>query len=225
MSEVSSNSRVSIMHLILVPALISLGVTILRLVGELKNWSSLLFNPEAGGGGALVGIAWLVPIFGIYFGLKLAKLNPDAPGGGRIIAYACLGLVAFTLFVFLARLLQLQTGGQLILLALASLAITAIQFRAWPAFAKALLAYGVAARIPVVLVMLFAILGNWGTHYDAPPPDLPQMGAWARFFWIGLLPQLTFWIAYTVVIGALFGGIAKALLSLVRSQDSKMVEG
>lgn len=73
------------MHLILVPALISLGVTILRLVGELKNWSPLLFNPEAGGGGALVGIAWLVPIFGIYFGLKLAKLNPDAPGGGRMM--------------------------------------------------------------------------------------------------------------------------------------------
>ena len=55
----------SIVRLICVPALITLGVTLLRLIGELQNWSPRLFNREAGGGGALVGIAWLVPIFGI----------------------------------------------------------------------------------------------------------------------------------------------------------------
>src|SRR5258707_14938856 len=73
---------VSIKKLILVPALITLAVTLLRLTGELMHWSKALFNPAAGGGGALVGIAWLVPVFGVYFGLKLAGagLAPAAVG-------------------------------------------------------------------------------------------------------------------------------------------------
>ena len=54
------------------PAVITLAVTLLRLVGELQGWSPLLFNREAGGGGALVGISWLVPVFGAWFGWKLA---------------------------------------------------------------------------------------------------------------------------------------------------------
>ena len=33
----------------------------------------MLFNPSPGGGGALVGITWLVLIFGVYFALKLAS--------------------------------------------------------------------------------------------------------------------------------------------------------
>ncbi len=52
-------------RLILVPAVITLAVTLLRLVGELQQWSSALFNRSAGGGGAIVGIVWLVPVFGI----------------------------------------------------------------------------------------------------------------------------------------------------------------
>jgi len=63
----------SIFRIILVPALITLVVTLLRLVGELQNWSPAFFSREAGGGGALIGIAWLVPIFGVYFALKLSR--------------------------------------------------------------------------------------------------------------------------------------------------------
>src|SRR3990172_9861836 len=37
--------------LILVPAVITLAVTLLRLVGELQGWSEGLFNRSAGGGG------------------------------------------------------------------------------------------------------------------------------------------------------------------------------
>jgi hypothetical protein len=52
--------------LILVPAIITLAVTLLRLAGELLRWSPTFFNREAGGPGAIVGIVWLVPVFGIY---------------------------------------------------------------------------------------------------------------------------------------------------------------
>src|SRR2546428_3303040 len=56
MAETNSDRRVSITRLILVPGLVTLGVTILRLVGELQHWSKTLFNPAPGGGGGLVGI-------------------------------------------------------------------------------------------------------------------------------------------------------------------------
>lgn len=69
-------------------------------------------------------------------------------------------------------------------------------------------AYGFAARVPAVLVMLVAMLGNWGTHYDVAPPDFPEMGALSKWFLIGLLPQLTIWIWFTLVVGGLFGAIA-----------------
>ena len=84
---------------------------------------------------------------------------------------------------------------------------TLVGLRAWPALGRTLLAYGLAARIPVVVVMLLAILGGWGTHYELGPPSFPQMAALPKWFWIGLLPQLTLWIAFTVSIGGLVGGL------------------
>jgi hypothetical protein len=45
------------MQIVVVPAIITLAVTLLRLFGELQHWSPNLFNPVAGGGGALIGIS------------------------------------------------------------------------------------------------------------------------------------------------------------------------
>ena len=61
----------SVWGLIAVPALITLAITILRLVGELQPWPSVLFSRQAGGGGAIVGISWLPIIFGPLFAIKL----------------------------------------------------------------------------------------------------------------------------------------------------------
>jgi hypothetical protein len=52
-------------RLLLVPALITLAVTVVRLVGELMRWNPTFFSREAGGAGAIVGIVWLVPVFGV----------------------------------------------------------------------------------------------------------------------------------------------------------------
>jgi hypothetical protein len=86
----------------------------------------------------------------------------------------------------------------------------AIGILAWPALGRTLLAYGLAARIPVALLMLVAMLGNWGTHYDARP-STPQMSALGWWVAIGLVPQLFFWIWITIVFGALFGIVAAAI--------------
>ena len=93
MAEIPSGNRVPIARLILIPSVITLVVTLLRVVGELRHWSPALFNPSAGGGGALVGITWLVPIFGIYFALKLSDAGEGPVGVGRAIGLAVLGLL------------------------------------------------------------------------------------------------------------------------------------
>jgi hypothetical protein len=82
----------SIWGLIRIPAMITLGVTILRLFGELLHWSPFWFNSEPGGGGALIGIVWLVPIFGIYFALKLKSMG-EMPKIGRTIGFAVIGIL------------------------------------------------------------------------------------------------------------------------------------
>jgi hypothetical protein len=79
MTETGSGKK-SIVQLILVPSLITLGITILRLEGELHHWGSPWFNSSAGGGGAIIGISWLPIVFGPYFALKLAG---SGEGRGR----------------------------------------------------------------------------------------------------------------------------------------------
>jgi hypothetical protein len=199
--------------LILVPAVITLAVTLLRLVGELQGWSPALFSREAGGGGSLVGIAWLVPLFGAWFGWTLGRAGerPDSPWralGFTVLALAILpvsGLVAGKLGI---EPRSLTTLG---IFAVVSIAGLVVAFLAWPALGRVLLAYGLAARIPVVLVMLAAILGNWGTHYDVPPPGVPEMTGLWKWLVIGVLPQMTIWLWFTSVIGGLFGIAAAAL--------------
>ena len=46
-------------------------VTIVRLLAEFGNLPAWLASKESGGGGAVIGIVWLVPIFAVYFATKL----------------------------------------------------------------------------------------------------------------------------------------------------------
>jgi hypothetical protein len=202
------------MHLILWPAVITLGITLLRLTGELQGWSKVLFNPVAGGGGALVGISWLPLVFGPYFAWKLAKDGKGPQGPWKAAGLALLG-IALIIGVFSAvQALKLGIGAVLAAFLL-SLAGAFIPWKSWPELGKLLLAYGFAARVPVVIVMLAAIYGSWGTHYDVlppdPPPDLVAMGPFGRWFFIGFLPQLTIWIAQTTLVGTLLGAVVVAL--------------
>jgi len=211
MANQDSATHVSILRLVLVPGLVTLAVTILRLVGELQHWSKLLFNPAAGGGGALVGIAWLAPLFGIYFAVKLAGAAARPASLGKAIGFTLLGLVVMAgggvlMGLSLAHGYAMLAGGMVLLGAAAVIPLVG-----WPALTKTLLAYGYAARIPVAIVMFFALRGKWGTHYDAPPPNLPEMAFWPKYLLIGLLPQLILWIAFTVIAGSLFGIAAVAL--------------
>jgi hypothetical protein len=201
------------MNLILVPAVISLAITVLRLVGEFQNWSPALFSKEAGGGGAVVGISWLAPVFGIYFALKLSSAGEGPSSVGRPILFSLLGVVIMAAG-FTGALALSQPGqlGAAALVTIASVVALLVQRKPWPSLFRTTLAYGYAARIPVAVLMFFAIMGDWGTHYDVPPtPDFPAMHWVVKWLLIGAIPQLIIWIAFTVITGTLFGSIAVAI--------------
>ncbi len=211
----------NVKRLIMVPALIALAITIVRLVGELAGGSSVLFNREAGGGGALVGIVWLVPIFGVYFAIKLVRQGFGPASAGKGIVLAVAGLVIAGVAIFLAFALtgdpnvSVRLGGAIgfqLGIAIASLVVVLILRKGWPAFFQTMLSYAFASRIPVLVVMLIAMLGDWGTHYELGPPGYPEMGFLTKFILIALFPQMTFWIMFTMVVGTLCGGIAAALV-------------
>ena len=205
-------SRPTTRELVLVPAIITLAVTLLRLAGELQGWAPAFFGRQGGGGGAIVGIVWLVPGFGIYFAIKLGRAGLGPPSVGWAIAYSLLGLLlapAAAGGATAAGVSQLRIIG---LVSLVFLAGAWVACRGWRELGNTLFGYALAARVPVVLVMLAAILGNWGTHYDAAPPDFPAMGPIAKWALIGLFPQLTLWIGFTITVGMLFGSIAAAIV-------------
>lgn len=208
----STINKDTIKNLILVPTLITLAITLLRLTGELMNWAPVLFNKSAGGGGAVIGIAWLVPIFGFYFARQLMKMNDYPAGIGRVFGFSFLGIAVYA--GLLAAALQLSPTN-VWLLAVIGVAAAVIGLfiarKAWPTLFSTLFAYGLAARIPVIIVMLIAIMNNWGTHYDVSPPNFPEMAPFAKWVVIGLIPQLTLWMVFTAAFGSIFGGIAVAM--------------
>jgi hypothetical protein len=83
-------SRLSIPRFVLVPTLFTLGVTVLRLAGELRGWPSPWFDKNSG----IVGINWLLPpIFGFYFAWKLWREGERIDRVDRAFTLGLLGVV------------------------------------------------------------------------------------------------------------------------------------
>jgi hypothetical protein len=210
----ATDSRNSITQLILIPSVITLAVTLLRLVGELQNWPSVLFNREAGGGGSIIGITWLALVFGAYFAVKLARAGDVPASAGRVIVFSVLGLIINFFGGFVGFVMQAAFPGKIAIGLILMVVGGAIPFFAWKSLAKVLLAYGYAARIPVVILMYFAMRGDWKTHYDAVPPNFPtDLSFWAKYVQLAVVPQMLMWIVFTIIMGSLFGGIAIAVVN------------
>ena len=207
------SERLDLRNLILVPAIITLAVSCLRLMGELMGWSETLFGRAAGGGLSLIGIAWLVPIFGIYYGWQLTKMGKPTRSPGKLIGFSLLSFIilAAATRTLMATLASFPTF-MLSLIAGFSIGTMFLLRSSWPELFRTLLFYGFAARVPVILIMFLAIMGNWGTHYDSPPPELEGMHWSLEWVITGLIPQATVWIWYTVVVGGLFAGLAALVL-------------
>jgi hypothetical protein len=200
--------------LVLMPALITLAVTLLRLTGELLHCSERFFSRAAGGAFALVGIVWLVPIFGVLFGLRLVRTGHPPPRTSRAILAGILGVLAVPLLVTVWARLGFPPVAQVLAFCAGYAVVAWFVAKSWPALAKVLFAYGLLARIPVAVIMLIAIFANWGTHYELGRPDLPPLEPpLVKWLVIGLAPQLGLWVSFTVIVGLLCGAIAAAVTS------------
>ena len=213
-------SKPSLGQLVLVPSLLTLGVTLLRLFGELQNWSPSLFSREAGGGGSLIGIVWLIFVFGIYFALRLARAGEEPQSLGRAFGWPLLGFAINTVLFVLAFRLFPSPVVQLGIFFVGSWVAVLVARRGWPEMWRVLLAYGFLARVPVLIVMYLSIFGGWDTHYAKPRPDFPAMGPGGLFFWTALLPQLGIWIYLTVVFGMIMGAATVGIRRLLRRRPA-----
>jgi hypothetical protein len=211
MAETDSG-KTSSAQLILVPALITLAITFLRLEGELHSWGSPWFSTSAGGGGAVVGITWLPIIFGPYFALRLAGSGEGPSSYGKAFGMTIGGLLVMVLSGFIL----VKSGGSVLLAVIGFLLTLVAAFVAragWRSLGSTLIAYAFAARIPVLIVMYFAMRGAWGTHYDAVEARLASAPLWTKFFYDAFLPQMLLWIGYTAVVGSLFGEIIAVIFA------------
>jgi hypothetical protein len=188
----------------------------LRLTGEISRWSEIFFNRTMGG--SLVGIAWLAPLVGIYLAVKLAKAGAGPNSFLSSVGYSVLGVIVLLVFAFAPSVLKIQHGFyDRLLYGWAFFVVSAlVTRRGWPQLFTALAVYGFSARIPVAIIMFFAFRGNWETHYDAVPSDMPALGFIAKYLWLGFVPQLTLWVAYTILAGMLFGTIVSGIARVVR---------
>jgi len=207
----SDKESISISSLIMVPALITLAITILRLIGELQGWSPTFFSTQPGGGYAVVGISWLPIIFGPYFALKLAGAGEGVSGSGKAIGFAFIGLVV----LFLAGLWFGKMESHPTYLALVPMLLMLIAAFipgiGWKRLGNTLLAYAFAARIPVLIVMFMAMRAGWVTHYSRVAPMFANASFVRQYLYEAFVPQMTLWIGWTVTVGALFGTIVAAV--------------
>ncbi|HLW80295.1 MAG TPA: hypothetical protein VKU44_11935 [Terriglobia bacterium] len=205
----------SVTRCILIPSLITLAVTLLRLVGELEQWQRAWFNPDQGGYLSIVGIVWLAPLFGGYFALRLAAAG-ERTTAGRSIVLAAAGCVVFAVgfYLFNAGRIHGMTGV-IVMWVLAALG-AGLAFPAWPALFRILMAYAFAARIPVAIVMLIATWAGWQSHYNAEVAGYSKVETYILY---ALIPQLEWWVAYTIVAGSLLGTTIAAMTGLRRQPE------
>ena len=213
-----------LLRLVSVPAIITLAVTILRLVGEFQHWPEAWFSTGTGGivprgNSWIIGITWLAAVFGVYFAVRLARAGMQPKSFVRALSFATLGIAVFLVYrpfvEFICNLLQISFPHYLIFIWASWLLAGAIQYLAWPELFKALFIYAYAARIPVAAIMLFAMLGNWGTHYDYAGTQIPLYGL-SRYLWLGFFPQLLGWVGFTITLGSVAGIFAILLVKLSR---------
>jgi hypothetical protein len=207
-----TNESASVWKIILVPSLVTLAVTVIRLIGELGRWNEAFFGRKPGGGGAVVGIVWLAFIFAIYFAVKVQN-NGDSPASpGKAIGIALIALVVFIGGEFLVFKGMQSTSSAIMLGGIVAVIASVFIMRiGWPGYWNVLVTYALAARIPVVVIMYLAISGSWGTHYDAVGPEFQNAAFSTKIFQLAIVPQLTFWVAFTTILCGIFGLITAAV--------------
>ncbi|MCC6671384.1 MAG: hypothetical protein IT458_10005 [Planctomycetes bacterium] len=200
-------------RLVLVPALLTLAVTILRLLAEVNGWFPALLGEkgsQAGGGAAILGISWLIPVFGVYFGARLARQGYfPKPAGPAVLRHVLgLGIAIGIMSLLLWRgreVLGVDPSGIAMLIYGVWIVCAILASSGWGRLAGLTFLYALLARLPVVAITYVAVLENWGTHYEKLPPSMSaDLPALTRAHYLAA-SQLGLWVPFTVLAGGLFG--------------------
>jgi len=218
-----------LLSLVLVPALLTLVVTVLRLIGEVRGWPHWLVGTgEAGGSGALLGISWLIFVFGLWFGIRVQRSGAGVPAPRRALLVSVLALVVLFGGIAICYGLGLVTfpdpdhPGEPVgmhyflgLLVLGAL----VAFAAWPRIAWTMLVYAVLARVPVLVVTWLCLqYPDWNTHYTEIAPGLLPPPADELFLNLAM-PQITFWPAITILFGTPMACLGAVLFGRARTMN------
>jgi len=204
-------------------AVISYIFTGLRLTGQLLGWSESWFSRTASGlipvdsVSWVVGITWLAFPFGGYLAWKLVRSGSFPRAPVLSLAYAVIAALVLLGGQRLVPMLSLEFQPLLVTIWGIAVLAAVIAWIGWPDLGRHLLAYGLMSRIAVVVTMLLAMHGRWGTHYDyAGIPRFQEMSFWPKFFWLAFFPQLLFWVGFTVTAGILAGALTALVLPKMR---------
>lgn len=209
-------TRSGLFALVLVPAVVTLVVVAVRLFGELQGWSPRWFSTAPGGGGALLGIIWLIPVFGAWFGLRLAQTGNRPARAARAVLLQVVAVAIYAVGFRFAGMIDGSARDGLVaqILCMGTVAVLAafVSLLAWPALFVVNTVYGLLARVPTALITWFAVHGHWGTHYEKfGARDFADFSAHEAAFWLGFT-QLVFWVPFTAAVGGLFGTVASVLV-------------
>lgn len=205
------SSSPSTFRLLLWPSIVTLVVSITRLVAEVQGW---LTNVS---GGRLVplGITWCVFVFGGWFGWQLSRTG-SPPRVARAWLWALLALLAgmgTAMWGFRPLLAADQSEATFALVRQAVLAAAAVtivgalaMFYVWPRLAWTLLLYGLGARATVVAITWLAKSQGWNTHYTKFGPPGIERDMHDTLVSAGIA-QFGFWVPFTIVGGSLAGAL------------------
>lgn len=197
-------------RLILWPSLLTLAISITRLVGEQQGW----VTDESGGAGALLGISWCIPLFGGWFGWRLARAG-SFPRGKKPWLWALLATLAFvgTMAYGFRPLLHADKSDatfELVRAAvlhgvLVGLAGACAMFFVWPRLACTLLLYGLGARATVVAITWYAKSQDLHTHHVKFGPPGIERDSMQETMVSACLAQFGAWVPLTIFGGMLVG--------------------
>lgn len=202
----------STFRLLLWPSLITLAVSIARLVSEVNGWLT-----NASGGRLLpLGITWCIFVFGGTMAWRLARAG-EGPRRRLPWLWALLALLAATGTVMWGFRPLLEADRSEATFALVREAvlrgvIVAIvgglaMFAVWPRLAWTLLLYGLGARATVLAFTWLAKLQGWDTHYTKFGPPGIERDSMAETMTSAAIAQLGFWVPFTMIGGMVAGGL------------------
>ena len=191
-------------RLVLVPILVGVGVTLIRVTGEVQGWIATT------SGGALhpLGVTWLVLVFGAWFGYRLGSEGAvERPARALGFGLLALGIVLAALAGASALFAGTFVGIAVSAMLAASVAAL-LPRRAAPVLFAANVAFALPVRIVIILVTTVSVLAGWGTHYEKMGPEnalveTTKLGTIVGYAFFHLL----FWVPVSAILGSITGGV------------------